>query len=32
MTYQFANGSATTIDNIIDYGYDANNNPVYEII
>ena len=32
MTYQFANGSATTIDNIIDYGYDANNNPVYEIM
>ena len=32
MTYQFANGLATTIDNIIDYGYDANNNPVYEIM
>ena len=32
MAYQFANGLATTIDNIIDYGYDANNNPVYEIM
>jgi len=32
MTYQFANGLTTTIDNIIDYGYDANNNPVYEIM
>jgi len=32
MTYQFANGLATSIDNIIDYGYDANNNPVYEIM
>lgn len=32
MTYQFANGLATTIDNIIDYGYDAYNYPVYEIM
>lgn len=32
MTYQFANGMAAAVDDIIDYGYDANNNPVYEIM
>lgn len=32
MTYQFANGLAAAVDDIIDYGYDANNNPVYEIM
>jgi hypothetical protein len=32
MTYQFANGLAAAVDDIIDYGYDVNNNPVYEIM
>ena len=32
MTYPFANGMAAAVDDIIDYGYDANNNPVYEIM
>ena len=32
MAYQFANGMAAAVDDIIDYGYDANNNPVYVIM